>query len=516
MIPAEENGPVEEVSQRTELRGLMIAPGKTAFQAALPIGVAIFAQGDDWITSLIGIAAAFAGILLLTVVVSYLQWTRLRYTLGASDIRVESGLLSRKVRSVPFERIQDVSVEQGPLARMLSLVQLGFETGAGAGEDLSLAYVSVEEGKRLRAVVRDRVAQAAGAPVEAGLAEAEEEAAPLLFAMDMRRVLILGVFNFSLVVFALVGGFFAQFDELLPFDLWDFDRWQELIAGPGAWLAGLGPWARAVGVAVLLLVLVLSGVVTGLATTVLREWGFRLERTERGFRRRRGLLTRTEMVLPVRRVQAVITHTGAIRARFGWHALSLVSLAADAGAANHAIAPLAKHDEIDPLILEAGFTPAGNGVEWQRVTRAFIWVEMLDRMRWWIVFALIVSGSQWYFQPDGWLAMRWLAAVPLTIGIWRALRLGMSLLRTHYAIDEAQLYLRSGWLAPYMLVCPREKLHSATIAQGPVARRLDYAALTFGLAGGSASIPGLPLEAAHRLRDTVLQSMKRRDFSAIV
>ena len=38
------------------------------------------------------------------------------------------------------------------------------------------------------------------------------------------------------------------------------------------------------------------------------------------------------MVLPVRRVQAVITHTGAIRARFGWHALSLVSLAADAGA----------------------------------------------------------------------------------------------------------------------------------------------------------------------------------------
>jgi putative membrane protein len=46
------------------------------------------------------------------------------------------------------------------------------------------------------------------------------------------------------------------------------------------------------------------GLAAGLLRTFARDWDFLLERTGRGFRRRRGLFTRTDVVMPVHRVPA--------------------------------------------------------------------------------------------------------------------------------------------------------------------------------------------------------------------
>ena len=40
----------------------------------------------------------------------------------------------------------------------------------------------------------------------------------------------------------------------------------------------------------------------GVVRTVLRDFGFRLDRTGNGLRRRRGLLTKTDVSLPARRI----------------------------------------------------------------------------------------------------------------------------------------------------------------------------------------------------------------------
>ena len=56
--------------------------------------------------------------------------------------------------------------------------------------------------------------------------------------------------------------------------------------------------------------------------SVLRDYGFRLEETPKGLRRRRGLLTRTDTVMPIHRVQALKVTTRIFRRRFGWHARS--------------------------------------------------------------------------------------------------------------------------------------------------------------------------------------------------
>ena len=57
-----------------------------------------------------GLAAAV--LIALVVGVTALIWSRFTYQVTAREIRIRSGLLNRNNRSIPFDRIQDVSLEQ--------------------------------------------------------------------------------------------------------------------------------------------------------------------------------------------------------------------------------------------------------------------------------------------------------------------------------------------------------------------------------------------------------------------
>ena len=499
-------------ARRTDPRGFVLKAIEGLRSAIVPIGVLLFTRADEGMRflllySLVAGAALFA----ITLLFAYLRWTRLTYSVDASDIRVESGLLSRKARSVPFDRIQDVATTQGFLARLFGLVELTFDTGAGAGEDISLSYLSEDEAARLRDIVRDRRESAEGAE----MVEEEEEEARTLFSMPPRRVILYGAYNFSLVAIAAVGGLLAQYDDFLPFDIWDLEGWQQRLAGPGAWLAGLGVVAQAIGVAALVAFLGLFGVATGIVRTVLAQWNFRLERTEKGFRRRRGLLTRTDVTLPVRRVQAAIIGARMRETLTGWQGVSLVSLAADAGASHHDIAPFARWEEIEPLIREARLRAPFETLEWHRVSRAHAFIWGAWRLRWWVLFALIALVTQHFAEPDDFFAYPWLPAIPLVIGIWKSARTIMAILRLRYAMDDEQIYVKSGWLARRLELVPREKLHSVSIGYGPIGRRLGLASINVGVAGTQVSIDGIRRERAYAMREQLLHSMQQRDFSRL-
>ena len=127
----------QEDARRTDPRSFAVRAVTMLFQLVIPLAVASVTILDDGdIGDLVGYFLPLViVIILLNVVIAYLQWTKLTYTVGESDIRVESGVLSRAARSVPYERIQDVSLEQKLLPRLFGLVEVKFETGAGGKDD---------------------------------------------------------------------------------------------------------------------------------------------------------------------------------------------------------------------------------------------------------------------------------------------------------------------------------------------------------------------------------------------
>ncbi len=209
--------------------------------------------------------------------------------------------------------------------------------------------------------MRERKRQTASAgdtAQEPAAAEPQAASAPVLFAMDNRRIATFGLFEFSLVIFAVLLGAAQQFDFLLPFNPWDWDEWAAFASNHRHdfdWIGATGRLGAALAVLVGVLAIAGIGMLTGIARTFAREYGFTLERTSKGFRRRRGLFTRTDVVMPVHRVQALRIATGIVRHRFGWQGLEFVSLASDQKNASHAVAPFARMDEIAAVVREAGF-----------------------------------------------------------------------------------------------------------------------------------------------------------------
>lgn len=488
-------------------------------QAVFPALAAAFGTGFGGQGWMIGLFVGLA-VIAVSSLISYLAWARLTYTVGAEDIRVESGIISRAARSVPYERIQDLSLEARLLPRLFGLVSVKFETGAGGGEDLALAFLRSEEGERLRQLVRERrdeaeaEGQAPGEPQGAAspAPRAEEEAAEALFEMGPRRLLIFGAFEFSLAVFAVLGGLLQYFDTFLDIELWDFDFWRDLAEERGGWLLELGLYAQAIGAALGLILVALIGSVTGLARTFSREWGFVLERTARGFRRRRGLFTRTDVVMPIHRVQALSIDTRFVRYRFGWHSLRFISLAQDAGSASHVVAPFAKMEELAPIVAAAGFHLPSEDAQWHRASEHYKLDSALIDAGWFILAAAIGAAATAIAAPQ-WTGLA--AGIPLVLAGVSAIAKVIAWQFKRHALDENQIMARSGVLSPATTIATRVKLHSAEIAQGPIARWRGYATLHLGLAGGELAIPGIPLERARDVRGQILATIAATDFSQL-
>jgi putative membrane protein len=499
--------------RRTSRTGLVVRAVMAARNAALPTLAALVGSGA-WRQGWSVIAPVFAIACAISFAMAWLAWRHFRYRLGDTDIRVERGLLSRMARSVPYERIQDVSVEQALIPRLFGMVEVKFETGAGGHDELKIGYISEAEGAALRETVR---ARKSGEGEIAGAGEAAEPEARLLFAMDLRRLLTFGLFEFSLVVFAVLAGVLQQFDFLLSFDFWDFDAWLALLAGPGHRLSELGLVAQALGAVLALSVLALVGLATGLGRTVLRDYGFRLEETPKGLRRQRGLLTRTDVVMPLHRVQALQITSGIVRRRFGWHALSVVSLAQDAKSESHYVVPFGTMAEIAPVVETTGFALPDEATIWHPASRNQRNDSIVLAMLPFALMALASLGVALIARGAGLPAGGpLLAALGLAaLGGFLAVRAWYLWRHRRHAIDDRQLYVREGWLAPHLEIASRVKLQSVEIAQGPLARRRGYADVRFGVAGGKLEIRGVPIEAAKAIRAAVLDSIAAIDFSRL-
>jgi putative membrane protein len=498
----------------------MTQPQRTA-----PLTVALGALGSIRSAIIPAIAIAFSGIGgsgrflialgvgLASVVIgfgfAYVGWRRLTYTIGATDIRVESGIFSRNARSVPFERIQDVSLEAKPLPRLFGLVAVKFETGAGGGEDLALQYLTTAQGERLRQLVRERRDEEQSAVAEQsesiGQSPAINDDGEVLFAMGPRRLVTFGLFEFSLAAFAVLGGLLQYVDNVVDVDVWNVKLWRVWLEEQGSTVAALGPYAQVAGAVAGLIGLVVIGFATGVVRTALRDWGFTLTRSPRGFRRQRGLLTRTDVVMPAHRVQALVIGTGLLRYRFGWHGLSFVSLAQDDKNESHVVVPFARMDEIAPVVRAAGFHLPDAGTDWQRASKRYL----IDRAVLGTAGLLALAVGAAIFAPFG------VALIPIGLAVMVA---GANLyawkFRRH-AVDATQIFSTTGLMSPTSRIATRLRLHSVEIAQGLLGQWGGYATVHLGLAGGSFAIPGVPLAEARSLRASVLETIAAIDYSRL-
>lgn len=434
---------------------------------ALPATLAFIS--DIGMARVLGFAALLAAV---TILFNWIAWLRFRYGVGAQEIVIESGILSRNRRVIPFDRVQDVDIERALLQRLFGLAKVRVETGAGGKDEGVLDSVTLAEADRLRAAVRAwRSGQeAAAGEGDAPAAEAALSAAPapegrLLFAMDVKRVLGFGLFNFSLAFIAGIFALLQMFDDFLPFDAWDPARWVGVAERYVPNRFSLGAILAVLALASLL------GVVAGIVRTLARDYGYTLSIEGDRFRRERGLFTRSEAVIARGRVQLAQVRTGPIRRALGWFSLSFQTLGAGSGGSGHqSAAPHARRDELPPILAETRGLRLPPPPELVQVSRRHIVRALLHLVP--PLAVLLVVGA---FVPPVLLGLVFL--VPLAVS-------AMLERRFHrYALEDGLLFIEKGVVRQHLWIVPAARIQAMSLSRSLLQRRLGTATLAIDTAG---------------------------------
>ncbi|WP_156096206.1 PH domain-containing protein [Amycolatopsis jejuensis] len=253
----------------------------------LLVGALLLGHGNNW--QWIGVAAT-----VVTVATGISHCLTSRYRITATQVEWRTGLLLRKQRAVPRDRIRTVDVVSEPKHRLFSLsaVRIGtgrHDHGKGPGKDqLVLDAVTHEEAERLRTLLLHRKPAEAAAPPESLVAE-----------VDKRWVRYAPFTLSGLAVVGAILGTVYQFARELHFDPVRFGPLRELtsrVLAQPVWMTVV--WAAA---GLLLVVSVLS-----IGGYVLSFWNFRLTREPGGtLHIRRGLVTTRSVSIEEDRLRGV-------------------------------------------------------------------------------------------------------------------------------------------------------------------------------------------------------------------
>ena len=448
--------------------------------------------------------AALYGLFLIPWIAVY--YIRFRYWITETEVIIHSGVLTRRRRNIPVDRIQNVDVEQGPLQRVLGTAKVVIYTAGSANAEGVLEYVSLKEAEDIRSVVRE-IQQ--GTALDSGQdaasnsvsepAPAAANSNPPIFAMDRRRVLLAGAFRFSLLYIAAMFSLlqFIDPDPTVVFDI--------LLRGPLEPVAAdiqASPWVAGVSA---VLGAVLLGWLTGIALTFNRFHRFTLERVGSKLNRRHGLLTISQGTVPLHRIQSYILRSNPLMQRFGWYRLELQTIGTDTRERGFQVAaPFARAHEVE-RILDAISTTTGADVgqrwaslAWQPVspltTRRFL-------VRWSVALVLPVAVAVFWWPPVLWGLVLW-PLVPI-------------LARTRYAnmgwaMTESMVAIRRGIIRKHIWLIPIDKLQTISLKANWFQRRLGLETLYIDTAGASDAIPADLVDVTRDVAEGLFRQAYRR------
>lgn len=128
--------------------GLVVLAGAVAFAVLAPDEV------PNW-TVIAAIALALC-VLATPFIAEPIAFAHRGWLLREHDISVRSGVISRRVTTAPFTRVQHASVHQGALERAMNLASLKVFTAGNQFADLTIEGLTGDEAHRLKELVVSR------------------------------------------------------------------------------------------------------------------------------------------------------------------------------------------------------------------------------------------------------------------------------------------------------------------------------------------------------------------------
>ncbi|MFC7550113.1 PH domain-containing protein [Plantactinospora sp. GCM10030261] len=407
--------------------------------------------GIGWFSAMVAVLALGA------LVLSAISWYYTGYQVVGRELRIHEGLLWRRTRAIPLERLQAVEVVRPLLAQLTGLAELRLEVVGGGKTEAPLAYLTVVEAS----VLRERLLSLAGPTGgrRAGpVAGAAPEAVAPSGAGDVDGTPHGPASPAGTTVGpdgpATVGAAPTSRPEVPLHTVANRDLLISQLLTPQAFLLPFGV-AFVVGqfvsedsrsfIAVASALTAMVGVLLQPGRRVLDDWNFRLGRDDAVLRVRHGLLETRAQTVPLNRVQAVGATWPLLWRMKGWLRLRLAVAGYAAGEPDDRNRP-------DRLL------PVGDLATATSITGA-------------VLPGVDLTSLPLSVAP---VRARWLRPVGQPA-------LGAGLTGEVFAV-------RSGRFIRQLLIVPFARIQSVRVTQGPVQRRLGLATVYADTAGGPSAV----------------------------
>jgi putative membrane protein len=423
-------------------------------------------------------------------------WWAFRYEVSGGELRVRSGIVEHRERSVPLERIQAIDVSDSPLQRLFNVVSVKIETAAGgtSGSDVTLESVSRDEAQALRALLaayrQERAAEAPGDETPAAIMPSE---APPLRVLSTGELLLAGATSGRVgPALALLVGVLQIADDLLPRFLADH-------------VSDIASTSYR-GIATALIVVALIAWMLAVGSTVLTFNAFTLRREGPLLLISHGLLDRRRSTVPIARIQAISVTEGILRQPFGLATIRFESAGYGKDTAESGVLfPLLRRSEVPALLERAcpAFAVSLDEVDLASPPRRAMRRYALARV--WSVLALCAIGIA-VAAVAPWVAWWW-GAILLPLVAPAALYGRRCYLDAGWALDGAgRLIVRRREIDRVTTITSPRRLQLRHVSQQPLQRRARLATFRAAVASGGA---GGRLEVVHLDADEAFDLVAR-------
>jgi len=452
---------------------ILFSFGRSLKAFALPglVGLVIAARqpgpnADVWMLLFLIPAAIVA-------VVRYLTF-RLRYE--GEELVIQSGLIFRNERHIPYARIQNLDAVQNVVHRLLRVIEVRVQTGAGAEPEATISVLpaSALDDMRRRVFARET------APPEARRVDER-----VLLQMPLGELLLHGfLVNRGMVVIGAIYGLLWQLGiterllEPMIGDVGDERGMVRELVEAAVRGGGVSASQMAVAAGAVLLFLIVVRLAS-MCWAAVRLYGFRLTAVGEDLRIEYGLFTKFTATVPIRRIQAVTITEGPLYRFVDRVSVRVETAGGRTGRESAAnmrewLAPLLRRDRLDPLMAEV-MRDENPRLAWMPVhPRAF---RRLVKRR--VVAAVVVT-----------------IAAALAIG-WRGLIVGVA--AVPWSVFAARRYadhlgwtasasvvaFKSGWLWRGTTIARVSRIQAVTLRESPFDRRAAMARVRVDTAGAN-------------------------------
>ncbi|WP_214132536.1 PH domain-containing protein [Alteromonas oceanisediminis] len=444
------------------------------------------------------ILSALFCLLIAYVVSAYLTF---QFKIEGQQIDIRRGLFSKLRLNIPFDKIQDVKIEQPFYYRMSDSCVVIFDTAGSAKQEATIVAMTVANAETLREVVQQTASTMSTLTATETSTSVPASASPLL-ERNISDLVIHGITNNR--VFLVLAALSPFIDDALRQldDTLSFFNVEQLFS-----VSEQGLLLFSVIVASTIILFIAFVLLLSIGGSIISFHGYRLFSEAGRLKRQSGLLTRYQTSAKVSRIQHIEYKQNWLDRVFGRVNLTFKQIKGAAqhqnGSVKSLIVPSVTPSQASSLAQHGFAHPSPYDVFFSAISPRYIMRYMMILVLPSLVMAVLLIIRHCQETADV-LSFLWLL-IPLLLAILITLRW----YRWGYHITREFVYIRNGLLGTKLSVYPLYKSQNTCFQQSVLQKKQGLASAKLNYASHLANIPFVPEETAATLVNAALtQSMQ--------